>query len=79
MTAGADLEPPPTEGAEMEGSDNEGRPAARFLVFGGAAGAFFFTWSSANSAAASALASDCLSAIWPSSFIAAWGACTGRS
>jgi hypothetical protein len=73
LTAGADLEPPPTEGAEMEGSDNEGRPAARFLVFGGAAGAFFFTWSSANSAAASALASDCLSAIWPSSFIASAG------
>ena len=57
----------------MEGSENEGRPAARFLVFGAAAGAFFFTWSSANCAAASALASACLSAIWPSSFIASAG------
>lgn len=73
LTAGADLEPPPTEGAEMEGSENEGSPAARFLVFFSGVGAFFFVWSSANCAAASALASACLSAIWPSSFIASAG------
>ena len=73
MTLGADLEPPPTEGAEMEGSDSEGRPTARFLVFFSGVGAFFFVWSSANCAAASALASADLSAIWPSSFIASAG------
>lgn len=73
LTLGADLEPPPTEGAEMEGSDSEGRPTARFLVFFSGVGAFFFVWSSANCAAASALASEDLSAIWPSSFIASAG------
>ena len=74
---GAALLPPPTEGAEKEGRDREGRPTARFLVFVGpgavALPAAFLFRSSAYSAAAMAVASEALSAIWPISVIASAG------